>query len=439
MQRTIAVLGGGVAGVVAARELARDGSADVLLFEGERHLGGLQRSVAVGGLVFDIGAFVFDPGHPLFGSFPTLRDLFPRVDHHGFAVTPSGTLDRFPMSPRGFLRDNGVLGVLLAGGDLLASKLRHRRRDSLPSYLRYYLGERLYHACGLASYVRRFFSADEAEIDLAFARQRLGSIADECSLRRNALRVLQQLRSREEEGKRWRCHVRPPGGFGAAYAEIATVLARCGVSIHMGSPIRTIVRRDHDFLIRLDDGEFRADRIVSSIPLGAIADALSIPIARRPEYVRLYSLFFRFRGEPGYDSPFLYNFTHDGLWKRITLLSRYYGTDNGDHYLVVECTGRNGGEERLGELATAFAAHMKSLPFYDGELIYEGGTVTPHAYPICWRDGQSEVEQLRRAVLATGIEVVGRQGRFEHISSHAAASDSRRVATRVREDQQNVD
>ena len=58
MSANIAVLGGGVAGVVVANELARSG-ANVDLIERAPKLGGLHRSVTADGMAFDIGAFVF--------------------------------------------------------------------------------------------------------------------------------------------------------------------------------------------------------------------------------------------------------------------------------------------------------------------------------------------------------------------------------------------
>jgi hypothetical protein len=329
-------------------------------------------------------------------------------------------------------------GALLAGGSLLAGKIRHRRRDSLPSYLRYYLGERLYRESGLQSYIQRFFSADDSQVDLAFARQRLGSIAEECSIRGNALRIVRELLASSASPPPWNCHVRPPGGFDVVYGEIASVLDRSGVVIRTGSPIGAISRCNGGFVITTADDEHHVDRIVSSVPLGAIACALSIPIRREPEFVTLFSLYYRFTGDPGYAAPYLYNFTHDGVWKRITLFSSYYGTAAGDHYYVVECTGRSGAEERLEILAGEFQRQMGSLPFFDGALTYVGGSVTPNAYPMSRRDGGRDLEDLRRAVLAAGIEVVGRQGRFEHTSSHAVATDSRAVATRVMQEGGNA-
>src|SRR5206468_3163238 len=107
----IAVLGGGVAGVVISRELTRNPQFHVDLLEKERRLGGLMRSVQIYGLYYDIGAFVFDRSHELFNSFPSLRDLFVSTEYTSLEIPPSLTIDKYPMSARGYLRDNSALRI----------------------------------------------------------------------------------------------------------------------------------------------------------------------------------------------------------------------------------------------------------------------------------------------------------------------------------------
>ena len=55
MRRDVVVVGGGVAGLVAARGLAATGR-DVLLLEGSPQVGGKLRSAEVAGLTVDVGA-----------------------------------------------------------------------------------------------------------------------------------------------------------------------------------------------------------------------------------------------------------------------------------------------------------------------------------------------------------------------------------------------
>ena len=92
MTKRTAVLGGGVAGVVAAYELASQGGS-VELFEKENRLGGLHRSLALGGMVFDIGAFVFADQHELIRTFPFVKPEFARVEWTSISIRPDGSIE----------------------------------------------------------------------------------------------------------------------------------------------------------------------------------------------------------------------------------------------------------------------------------------------------------------------------------------------------------
>ena len=86
---SIAVLGGGVAGVMSAIHLARSGKWNVDLFEASDALGGLHQSPMVDGVPFDIGAFVFDSSHGYFSTFPSLRQAFVPIEYGGGHCGPA--------------------------------------------------------------------------------------------------------------------------------------------------------------------------------------------------------------------------------------------------------------------------------------------------------------------------------------------------------------
>ena len=90
MREKIAVLGGGVAGVVLANELSGLDQVEIHLFEQLPVLGGLQKSVHLNGLNYDIGTFVLSEGHELFASFPWLKDACVRGEFRPQAIRASG-------------------------------------------------------------------------------------------------------------------------------------------------------------------------------------------------------------------------------------------------------------------------------------------------------------------------------------------------------------
>jgi protoporphyrinogen oxidase len=433
MRTRVAILGGGPAGVVLANELATGGRFEVDLIEREDRLGGLHRSVALGGLVYDIGSFAFETGHEFLRAFPRLYELFVRVTYRRRSLTPSNRVDIYPLSLRGYLRDHGVGGLASAVAQLLTAKMRHRRRDSVSAFARYYLGDAIYVRSGLRDYIERFYALPEGQIDPEFARQRLFILQESCSLRRAAAGALLRLvgrRTRREDWRSWSAWVRPPGGFDVAYAAIREELEGKNVSIQTGRKIRSIARDGRRFVVDFGDATAPYDRVVSTIPVAAALAYIGQPLApsEAPEYRKLASLFYRFRGDLGHDSAVLYNFTSSGLWKRLTTFSNVYGTPDGSHHFAVECTTNEAGDGTLAGLVGDFERHVAGLGLFRGELDFQGGVITDHAYPVFRRGSYARAVEARGRLNAWGIDTVGRQGRFEYTSASTTAVRARSFA-----------
>jgi protoporphyrinogen oxidase len=426
----IAVLGGGVAGCVLAQQLAMMPDVEVDLIEREPRLGGLHRSVTIDGAAFDIGAFIFPVDHSIFATFPGLRALFVRVEHLPLSITPRGALDSYPISLRGYLRERGVCALALGVADLAWCKVRWRRRDTLPAYVRYYVGDRFYNQSGLKDYLERFYMASEDAIDLEFARQRLASMESTASVRRVASRLIRRVIERKPD-EPWRCCVRPSEGFDVVYGFIAAALAARGVRVRLGARVDAIVRGEDFFDVVVDGESTRYDRVVSTMPLPSMAALLGLGDAAGIEHLTLISLFYRFRGTITTPAHYLYNFTPHAGWKRLVLFSSYYGEHDGDHYFTVECTRRDIGPSSIPDAAADFEAHLDRLSFFAGTARLVGSCVTPSAYPLLTHGHRDSVEPLRRAIASSGIEMAGRQGTFRHLTSHQVADEASALAGRM--------
>ena len=159
--------------------------------------------------------------------------------------------------------------------------------------------------------------------------------------------------------------------------------------------------------------------------MGASADLLGIELPETLPYMTLVSLFYRLDGEPGFDTHCLYNFSLTGPWKRLTLFSSYYGPSSGGHYFTVECTVQPGSEASVDELARQFEAHVRGMPVLHGRLRLVGSVQTPNAYPVYRRGAGALLARCRTMLEAAGVELVGRQGRFDYLSSKDVAIQSR--------------
>jgi protoporphyrinogen oxidase len=429
----VAILGGGVAGVVLAHELARSGGFSVTLLERSATLGGLHRSVEIGGVHYDIGAFLFDRNHELLRTFPMLYDSFVPVRHRSIVVTRHHTLDTYPMSMSGYLRDNGLACAVADAIDLLRCKLRHRRRDSLVSYVHYYLGGRIYRQSGLKAYIERFYATPDSEVDLEFALQRLDSLPKDCGLRRNFRRIIREAFNTTTAEQSWECYVRPREGFAAVYGEIGSLLRKEGVDVVTSTSIERVERCGGGFRIDFaETGSEQFDLVVSTIPIGTMMRLIGQKMERPPEGVRLVSLCYRFNGDSGLpQANLLYNFTSDGDWKRLNIFSMLYGRDSGDDYFVVECTQRGEDRRTPGDYRRSFERHLRELPLLKGELKYQGEIVTEDAYPFFRRNDLARIERARRSLEGYGIALAGRQGEFAYMNADRTALASKMLAGKL--------
>jgi protoporphyrinogen oxidase len=429
----VAVLGGGAAGLLIAHELSLVPGLRVDLVERAPWLGGLHRSVSAGGLVFDIGAFAFEADNGLMRAFPRLRDVMRQVTYRSKSLNNLNYIDNYPMSIKGYVTSFGLPEFAAACADLVLCKARYRRRDTLPSFARYYLGRRFYHNSGLKSYIERFHGEAEDAIDLEFARQRLEFLSGQASLRGRARALATTFARGGRKDRRRTFWVRPREGFGLMYEVVREQLEAEGIDIVLNGEIRSITREGTLFLITFQDGNARRyHRVISTIPLPTALGYLgeSPAVGGATETLTLASLFYRFRGELGFDAELLYNFTFNGEWKRVTMLSKFYGAEGGDEYFVVECNMRRAGEVGLVELAERFQEHVGRRGLFRGSLLYQGGLLTPDAYPFFRRGRAGDILLARQALRERGIETVGRQGTFEYLHSKEIAERAAALAAR---------
>lgn len=432
-QPRIAILGGGVTGCVLAGELAGSGRFEVSLIERAPRLGGLHRSVGIDGLHYDIGTFVFHPGHAVFGTFPGLAGLFVEASSRFRSLTASGRVDGYPMTLRGYVRDHGIAHLGYALGDLLCCKVRHRRRDTVPGYAKYYLGSTIYRESGLKAYIERLYSMPDTEVDPIFATKRLGLIGRWCSLRRIAGSVLRGRRTvlRGTPALTPTDLVRPPDGFDGIYRAIGDEVAARGARVRTGCDVRSVRRVGDGFELDVDGVAERFDRVVSTIPVPTMARLAGIPMRHEFEYVKMVSLFYRFRGAAVADATVLHNFTPAGTWKRITFFSQYYGRCDGDDYFTVEVPVSERDDEDPDRHRAAFESHARRLGLFPGDPRLQGYLVTRHAYPVYRRDSLDLIQEEKEKLTRWGLLLAGRQGEFDYISSSDAAGNARRVASEL--------
>jgi hypothetical protein len=127
----------------------------------------------------------------------------------------------------------------------------------------------------------------------------------------------------------------------------------------------------------------------------------------------LISLFFSFSGDRGFAQSILYNFSHTGAWKRLTVYSDFYGKSDGREYFAAEVNAHH----VSGSVETAeqdFRAHVAENGLFVGDLRLEGSNIVSNAYPVYTDNADERAADAIAALRALGVESFGRQGGFDY-------------------------
>ena len=409
----VIVLGAGISGLVSASVLLDQGHRRVLVVDEYDHVGGNHIDHAFGPYTFDIGSLIFQDDSPLLRHFPELLPHYVAIRPSWERLNPQGRVTAYPFSVRDDLLAAGVVEWFRIAASLTVARLRRRPLRNARDFARYWLGARLLYRSGLESYMERMFGRPAAEIDLELAEKRMLWVAGQASLGNLARQLIGLVRPRPTTRPTNRQLARPPGGFGQLYRPAVQRLENEGVTFRLGSQLEGLRRADGGFELVVDGVTLAANRLVSTIPLDRTLELIGSPAPVSLPTVTLVSLFYSFVGRRGFRASVLYNFSHRGAWKRLTVHSDFYGVAESREYFTVEVIG-----DRVGcsseQADQDFRAHTAQNGLLAGDLRLEGSSVLPHAYPI-YTDGAGERAARAVATLKElGIESLGRQGAFQY-------------------------
>lgn len=440
----LAILGGGVAGITLASELSKYSVFDIDILEKSSVLGGLHQNININNLNYDIGLFLFSNSYGLFEFYPEIADFYVPVNSQQLrsSLTPKGNIDKYPMSIEGYIEDYGLLKFFYACVEIIASKIIYYKRNTLSSWIKYYIGNSIYKDSGLKAYIERLYGTTDENIDIEFAKKRLSAVKRVGSLRtvlsriftlKNVENLFKNDKSNSLQGSTFKTLVRPQEGFGKIYNDIIKNSLRSReVLVYTNCQLKNIKILDKGFEIEFSDNRKKIyDNLISTIPLEALSLAIGKPLDFQIEYRALCSLFYRFNGNLGYKNAVLNNFTKEGAWKRIITFSKYYGKYEGDDYFAVEITVENNKSINKEQLREKFESHIKSLGLFQGELKYQGDIVIKNAYPCYTRDLVNKVATTKNYFKELGIDLLGRQGEFDYISANDAIVNAKKLADKI--------
>jgi protoporphyrinogen oxidase len=424
----VLILGAGISGLSAAYYVARQGQS-VRVIDAYDHLGGNHISRNIGGYTYDIGAIFFWSDNCQFDMFEGLLEICVPLDVSISKVAPSGSIIQYPFSVRHELLNRGLFEQAASIGSLVKARLSKRNIRSAADFARFHMGSHLYERTGLRTYLDRFYGLSGEEVSLAFAERRMTWLTKYGSTRYWLSRGLRAARVRmgEKAPPALKAYARPREGFQRYYEQIGKCLSKMGVDMRLSAPIRSIEAAERGHVVHTEAGSFFAGRLISTMPVAMTARWAGLHVADSLASLNLTTLFCSYAGPSSFEGTVLYNFHPEGIWKRLTMHSAYYGTVDGRSYFAVECTHL--AENVLAEsLFDDFAGHVRKLRIFDGDLRLEGSMTLAHAYPVYRHGFEAALHPLMNELSSRGIEPLGRQGRFDYIPSSAMAIDLVREA-----------
>ena len=415
----VAVVGAGLAGLVAARELRRRG-VPVTVFESGKQIAGLARSFRDGdGFTYDFGAhFITNRLAAALGVGAHCRD----VRRYGETVQLDGRTYAYPF---GLLRAPRFVLSAVAGR---AGAFRRREPPaSAAEWYRTQYGERLAEEVAIPL-VEAWSGAPASELAPSVVPPQVDRGTAHVLRLKLASRITGRAvangysREMPESPHVW--HVYPEGSVSFLCERLAADLEG---SVRLESPVDAIyVESGRVVGLRAGGRVEEASAVVSTAPVHVLAKLVqgtdAVQHLARFRYRPMVFVNLRFEGRgllpdvvtwtPGRDLPF-FRLNEPPLampWLAPagkTMVTVDIGCEVGDAIWTMP-------DEQLGELCLD---HLQAL-FPTARRRYLGGCRvlrTPVAYPVWLREYERERLALERATPVEGLLSVGRNGEFAHI------------------------
>jgi protoporphyrinogen oxidase len=405
----VVVLGAGISGLVSASILLKQGYENVLVVDEYAHIGGNHIDCSIGEYTFDIGSFIFQDDSPLIAHLPELLRRYVPIDPSWGRLNPQGMVTQYPISIKDDLIAAGPVEWLRILSSVLFARIFRRRLRNARDFAQYWIGARLLHRSGLGNYMKRFYGLPAEKIDVNFAEKRMLWIKEHASLRGAFRRwVMPAAKSAPNQQL-----ARPREGFAHLYQGAVQRLERGGVTFLLGAKMQGLEKEDGVFFLETGSRRIAASRVVSTIPLERIQNLCGLPSDEKLLTVTLISLFFSFLGDRGFKDCILYNFSHTGAWKRLTVYSDFYGKSVGREFFAVEVNA----DHVSSSVETAeqdFRRHVSENGLFVGDLKLEGSHIVSNAYPVYTEKADEKAAMAIAALRGFGIESFGRQGGFDY-------------------------
>ena len=414
----VVILGAGPAGLAAASVLV-EGGARVTLLEARPRVGGLAGSERVGDHLADLGPHRLHTeanaeARRLLGGADGLTER-PRRG----AIHLSGRAVRYPLRPWALLRDAGPTQVARFALGALGARLRAPAGDDFAAETRRRVGDAIFRALyGPAA--RKVWGLAPEALHGDQARARVGASGPAALARRVFGR-----------GGEPGCYLYPAAGSNqAAYDAWRDRLSGAGVDLRLGTRADAVCcALGRVLAVRAGDEAMPADRVISTLPLTALFEALQPTLGAPPALrTRVVVLLHLVIGRPRLSDRDVHYFPSEDVPFARIAEQRAFGGDadapTDETVLTLDFYDWPGGPRvRATPEALLDAAWptLVGLGLARAEVRRIAKTVAQDAYPVLDRGYRvARDEALDRLAGVDGLCSTGRGGLFLHVNQHHA-------------------
>ena len=409
----VLVLGAGISGLVCTSVLLKQGNQNIIVVDEYEHIGGNHIDRSIDGYTFDIGSFIFQDDSPLLVHLPEILPFYTPIDPSWGRLNPQGIVTKYPISIEDDLVRAGPLEWIQIISSVAFARVFRREMRNARDFAQFWIGARLLHRSGLGKYMERFYGLPADQIDIRFAEKRMMWIKEHASVRRY-LTLPKWLRPKIAGEKiANRQLARPREGFAKLYEVARRRMEQSGVKFQLGMEMGGLYKENGLFVLDAKGQRIVARRVISTIPIERAMKLCGIRSEQELQTVTLISLFFSFKGNRGFKDSILYNFSHYGAWKRLTVYSDFYGCLGEREFFAVEVNADHVGGS-VEAAAADFRRHTAENKLFAGDLRLEGSHTVSNAYPIYTEKADERSAGAIAALKEFGIESLGRQGAFDY-------------------------
>jgi len=452
--RTIAILGGGCAGLAAGIRLSKSGHRIVLVEQAD-HVGGLAGGVQIGANTYEYGPHAFHTTDPeILNDVKELMGSELTEYHRSIKIRFLGKYFTFPLTIRDVLVRLPVKTVIHAGLSFVwhftkgfFSKPKEENSETL--LMRYY-GRVLYEIF-FKSYIVKVWGISPADFSPSFARERIPRL----NLLEFMDRIWAAIKSRlghkvktegyveKVEGKLYTTR----RGFSLITQRMAERLTALGGEVLLNTRVTRVVR-DGDRMTAVEltgpGGARRipCDGVINTLPVNEVTKMIAPPMDRevleaagKLKFRALVFVGVLVRKPKALLSSFMYFREHS--FNRIADLSQFgFEIEPPGHSVMVAEISCGKDERYWSDDEYAKQAVMEDLLREDlvtrDEVVEMHVFRAEHAYPIYTLHYEGYRQTVLDAVEQTAnMETAGRQGRFAYINTHIAMKMGYEAADRL--------